>query len=188
MLLKTLCRKSVLEATRKLWPVDLSQDDAYLHKPKIAKESVYYTGGGHSNAGGTVDLLLATVKERGRIASGETAREQGLCVSDGRAVVWEGVQCAWCKACPSFIVSIIKRWLSAAVQIRMYVTINFFFIALQSEALCTKSKAHSMTPRVLLSSAASGSTAIATRLLVVRCLRVLKCLCVGVFDQRIAAH
>ncbi len=54
-------------------------------KPNIAQESVYYMGGEHSNAGGTVDLLLPIVEEPGRIAGGETAREQGLCVSNGRA-------------------------------------------------------------------------------------------------------
>ena len=59
----------------------------YLHKPTIAKESVYYMGGGYLDAGGTVDLLLAIVEEPGRIAGGETAREQGLCVSNGRACI-----------------------------------------------------------------------------------------------------
>ncbi len=61
-------------------------------------------GGGHLNAGGTVDLLLAIVEQPGRIAGGETEREQGLCVRNGRACGIGGrAVCimAWCNACPS---------------------------------------------------------------------------------------
>ena len=73
---------------------------------------------------------------------------------------------------------------SAAVQIRTYVTINFFFTELHTEALCTKSMAHRTMPRMLSSCAASGSTAIASRLVnqkavqVSVCVEVSLCRCV----------